>query len=273
MWELWSDETRVEKKDQTNPPHKQKRYRIKNSQERESTLTAIHPCHRRRIPFGHVVIERRCAFKHCKKKGATKKDQPTTQTTKKVPFQTHKIKITKRVRIVIRWNSNSRIVVYSKYITVEGVAMERERVHLLAYIDVTAPVFHFDTSWLNFFAPRNTAREDATKNRKDQPTTNNKKEYRFKNTKSKLIKRVRIVIRWNSSQRINSKYSTEEGMVSKREGVHLLHLIDVTAPVFHLDTSWLNAAASRNTARGCNKERKRSTHHKQRYRFKNTKQK
>ena len=30
---------------------------------------------------------------------------------------------------------------------------------------------------------------------KDQPTTNNKKEYRFKHTKTKITKRVRIVIR------------------------------------------------------------------------------
>jgi hypothetical protein len=38
---------------------------------------------------------------------------------------------------------------------------------------------------LNADAEANTAREGATKTRKDQPTTNNKKEYRFKNTKQK----------------------------------------------------------------------------------------
>jgi hypothetical protein len=51
---------------------------------------------------------------------------------------------------------------------------ERERVHLLAYILFTAPVFHLDTSELNAVAIQNTAREGATKKRKDQPTINHK---------------------------------------------------------------------------------------------------
>jgi len=37
--------------------------------ERES-LTAIHICHRTGIPFGHVLVERRCESKHCKREGA-----------------------------------------------------------------------------------------------------------------------------------------------------------------------------------------------------------
>ena len=53
---------------------------------------------------------------------------------------------------------------------------EGERVHLLAVISVTAPVFHFETSQLNADAEVNTAiRESATKKRKDKPTTNNNK--------------------------------------------------------------------------------------------------
>ena len=35
--------------------------------ERESTLTVYHSCHRTRIPFGHVLIERSCGQKHCKR--------------------------------------------------------------------------------------------------------------------------------------------------------------------------------------------------------------
>ena len=68
---------------------------------RESTLTAIHSCHRPRIPFGHVLIERRCAIKHCKRGcNKEKKDQTHhTNNNNKVPFQKHKTKITKRVRI------------------------------------------------------------------------------------------------------------------------------------------------------------------------------
>jgi hypothetical protein len=33
----------------------------------ESTLTAFHTCHRPRIPGGHVLVERRCGSKHCKR--------------------------------------------------------------------------------------------------------------------------------------------------------------------------------------------------------------
>ena len=52
--------------------------------ERDS-LTLIHSCHRTRNPFGHILVERSCGSKHCKREGATKieKDQPTRQTTKK----------------------------------------------------------------------------------------------------------------------------------------------------------------------------------------------
>ena len=96
--------------------------------ERESTLTAIHTCHRPRIPGGHVLIEHRCAIKHCKKRegcNKEKKDQtpPHTNNNKKVPFQTTKKrkKRTKRVRILIRRTS----IIYT---TTEGaVAIERER--------------------------------------------------------------------------------------------------------------------------------------------------
>ena len=44
---------------------------------------------------------------------------------------------------------------------------------------------------------------------------------------------------------IFKQHTTTEGAVANREGngVHLLPYIVVTAPVFHLDTSWLNADA------------------------------
>ena len=65
---------------------------IKNTQQRkawpqrgrESALTVTHSCHRPRIPFRHVLIERRCGLKHCKREGATKKRKfNPPQTTKK----------------------------------------------------------------------------------------------------------------------------------------------------------------------------------------------
>ena len=61
---------------------------------RGSTLTFIHVCHRPRIPFGHVLIERMCFIKHCKREGAAKKrkDQPTTNNKKDTVSKTHKNK-------------------------------------------------------------------------------------------------------------------------------------------------------------------------------------
>ena len=46
---------------------------------RESTctLTAFHSCHRPRIPFRHVLIEHRCASKHCKSGCHQRKERPT----------------------------------------------------------------------------------------------------------------------------------------------------------------------------------------------------
>ena len=59
----------------------------------ESTHTLIHICHRPRVPGGHVLVEHRCAFKHCKTRGSVQqtkqKDQThhTNNNNKKVPFQ------------------------------------------------------------------------------------------------------------------------------------------------------------------------------------------
>ena len=115
---------------------------------------------------------------------------------------------------------------------------QRERVHLLLFIFVTAPVFHLDTSLLNADAPQNTAREGATKKRKDQPTTNNNKSYRFRNTITKRTKTCEN----GDSMKLELSYiqnAQQRKVWPQREEarVHLLPIISVTAPVFHLDTS------------------------------------
>jgi hypothetical protein len=114
--------------------------------ERESTLTVIHSCHRPRIPFGHVLIERSCFIKHCKR-GCNKerKDQPSTNNNKRAPFQKHKIKNNKTCENCgPRNRGNSSCQKYSKYTAAEGVVKERERVHILDCKSVTALVFHLD---------------------------------------------------------------------------------------------------------------------------------
>jgi hypothetical protein len=119
----------------------------------ESTLTLLHFCHSHRIPFGHVLIERKCIKKHCKRGcNQEKKDQQTNppQTTKKE----------KRYRFINTKQNNKTfencdpmklelsytLHVFKIHNSGRCGHREGERVHLLLYIFVTAPVFHFDTS-------------------------------------------------------------------------------------------------------------------------------
>jgi hypothetical protein len=92
---------------------KQRKAWPQKGRERESTLTALHSCHRTRVPDGHVLIERNCVLKHCKKRegcNKEKKDQTHhTHITTKVPFQTINKNNRKYENFVIRWNSRCRI--------------------------------------------------------------------------------------------------------------------------------------------------------------------
>ena len=113
---------------------------IQNTQQRkawpqrggESTLTAIHSCHRTRIPVGHVLIERFCVIKHCKRAGCNreKKDQPTTNNKKGTVSKNTK---SKQQNVWELWSDDTRVVVYSKYTTAEGVATEREREYTYSF--------------------------------------------------------------------------------------------------------------------------------------------
>ena len=112
---------------------------------RESTLTFSHSCHRPRIPFGHVLIERTCGLKHCKRgcNKEKKRHQPTTNNNKRVPFQSHKNKNNKACE---NCDPMKLELSYMQNTQQRKAWPQRERVDLLAYIFVTAPVFHFDTS-------------------------------------------------------------------------------------------------------------------------------
>ena len=46
----------------------------------ERTLTVNHSCHRTRLPFGHVLIERTCGSKHCKKREWCNNTEKKNQT-------------------------------------------------------------------------------------------------------------------------------------------------------------------------------------------------
>jgi len=88
---------------------------------RECALTVCHIFHRPRIPFGHVLIERRCVTKHCNR-GCNKeqRDQPTTNN-KKVPFQNRKNRTCENCDPI-----KLELSIF-KYTTAEGVATERLR--------------------------------------------------------------------------------------------------------------------------------------------------
>ena len=121
--------------------------------EREySSLTHVHICHRPRIPFRHVLIERSCAKKHCKKreKGAKQRKErpnPTTQTQhQQGPVSNHKKK--NKTCETCDPTNLSRVVVYmytctciQQHTTTEGAVWPQrgnDRVNLLCAILVTA---------------------------------------------------------------------------------------------------------------------------------------
>jgi hypothetical protein len=165
---LWWDETRVFS------------YMYSKTQQRKtwsrrggkSTLTALHNCHRPRIPFGHVVIEHRRPIKHCKRECNKERKRNPPQTIKKCHTYTKKTKKTTE-SVWELWSDETRVAVH------QGVATERgrERVHLLWFIFVTTRVFHFDTSWLNADADWNTARRGRVQQRKETPNPPHKKQH------------------------------------------------------------------------------------------------
>ena len=144
---------------------------------------------------------------------------------------------------------------------------EGERVHLLAVISVTAPVFQLDTSWLNADANSNTAwREGATKKKKDQPKQQTR--YTISNHKNKITKRVRSVIIRNSSCRLLFKNTTAEGVATERgresalTAVHSCHR--ARFPFGHVLIE--RRCGLKHCKRECNKEKK--AQQQTRYRFK-----
>jgi hypothetical protein len=95
--------------------------------ERESTLTVFHSCHRARIPFGQVRIERRCITKHCKQRVPLRKERPTHhKQQKRYRFKNTKIKIAKTCE-----NCDPIKLELSYIQNAEG---EKECTHVVAYL-------------------------------------------------------------------------------------------------------------------------------------------
>ena len=128
-------------------------------------LTELHICHRTRIPFGHVLIERTCGSKHCKT-GCIKKRKTNPPQTTKVPCQITKQQ-NRACEIYVRWNS---VHILTNTITLTAVhSCHRTRI----------PFWHVRIERMCFiyhWTPR--------------PTTKS-----FQNIKQNKTKRVRILIR------------------------------------------------------------------------------
>ena len=140
---VWPDEPRVVVNIEQ---HTTTESAVATEKEGEITLTAIHSCHRPRTPVGHVLIEHRCGSKHCKR-GCNKEMKDQTHHTTNKKRSSFKLQMCQTVCVT----DEPRVVINIEQHTTstEGtVATERERdrVHLLDSIVVTALVFHFDTS-------------------------------------------------------------------------------------------------------------------------------
>jgi len=154
---VWSYETRV-----VVYYSKSQQRKAWPQREGESALTAVHSCHRARLPFGHVLIERRCGLKHCKRE--CNKEKKAQQQTR------YRFKIQNRTTECEHCGGH-----------IEREAAE-DRDHLLYPIFITAPVFHVDTFWLNTDASTNTARVEGAQRKINPP-------YRSKNKiKERLVR-------------------------------------------------------------------------------------
>ena len=103
---------------------------------------------------------------------------------------------------------------------------------------------------MNLIALTNTAKEGATKKKKRPTHHKPQKRVPFQTHKNKKNKTCENCDPMTLECVVHSKYTTAEGVATERDRrEYLLASIVVTAPVFHLDTSELNADASRNTAR------------------------
>ena len=214
--------------------------------ERESTLTLFHICHRPCIPFGHVLIKLRCALKHCKKREGTH----TQTTTKQGPVSNHK-QTQKEQHVWDLWPDELRVVVYLHHTTPQRKApwlTERKREH----------TYYPRHDWTHRrHKTLQEKREGCNKvKERPEPTTQTRTtKSRFK-PQTKGQKGHNVWDLWPDEPRVVVHYIFNNTPQRKapwpqrgRERVHLLYAIFVTAPVFHFETSWLNAYAWWNTAR------------------------
>jgi hypothetical protein len=199
---------------------------------RESTLTALHSCHRPRIPVGHVLIELLCSIKHCKR-GCNKemKDQPTTNN-KKVPFQKHKNNKTCEksdpMKLELTYIQNTQQWKAWPQRGRESTLTAFHRCHR-----PRIPGGHTLIERTCFV--KHCKREGATKKRKTKPTTQTTTNGPVSNHKQKnRTKRVRLVTRRTSRVVVYTciqQHTTPEGAVategveraSKLTGIHPCH--------------------------------------------------
>jgi len=189
---------------------------------RESTctLTAMHSCHRTRIPFRHVLIELFCDVKHCKKrKGCIKekKDHTHHNRNKKVPFQKHKIKNNKQCE-KCDWMKLELSYIQKSQQRKAWPQTERERESTLTPSHIChRPRIPLRHVLVEVGCGSKHCKRGCNKEKKDQPTTNNKKGTvsKIRNQYNKTCKncdpmKLRFVVH------VYSKYTTTEGVATER---------------------------------------------------------
>jgi hypothetical protein len=205
---------------------------VATERERESTLTVSHICHRTRIPFGHVLIERRCGCKHCKRGcNKEKKDQPTTNNKKGTVSNTKQINKTCEncdpMKLELSYIQNTQQ---------RKAWPQRGRESTLTAIHTChRPRIPFGHVLIERRCVYKHCKRGCRKEKKNQPTTNNKK-----GTVSKTQKQNNITCENCDPMKLELSYiqNTQQRKAWPQRGrVHLLRYILVTAPVFQLDTS------------------------------------
>ena len=144
------------------------------------------------------------------------------------------------------WSDDTRVVVYSKYTTAEGVATGRKREYTYFYTYLSPPPYSTWTrsDWTQML---HETLQERVQQRKERPTDhkqNKKVPFQKQNNRTcENCDQMKLELLFIQTHH-NERRGHREG-----EGIHLLSCIFVTAPVFHLDTSELNLDANRNTAR------------------------
>jgi len=150
--------------------------------------TGIHSGYFGQVPFWKVWIKFTSSVKNFTEQ---KQKRERVEGETKRPFQKQKIQNVWELKIELEFCH------IQKHNSGRCGHKEGDRVYLLPLIFVNSPVFHFDTSWLNFSAFPNTMQGVPQENNKERKNNPQQQKVPFQRTKN-ITERVKIVISWKS---------------------------------------------------------------------------